>query len=100
MKLPVTLAGMFTISGALALAGVLYIADCRFVAKKDVDSCWITGQGMIAAAGGIGAGGAAGAGMFASGFRRGFWTLNPRLRSGGKPEESDAMEFDVEGDDQ
>lgn len=91
-KIPATVAGMFTISGVLALAGVLYIADCRFVARRDVDSCWITGQGMIAAAGGIGAGGAAGAGMFASGFRRGFWTLNPDLRSGRRPEELEDSE--------
>ncbi|MEY3463025.1 MAG: hypothetical protein RLZZ468_803 [Cyanobacteriota bacterium] len=89
MKLPVSLAGMFTISGVLALCGVIYIADCRLIAKKDVDSCWITGQGMIAAAGGIGASAGVGAGMFASGFRRGFWTLNPRLRAGEQPDDLD-----------
>jgi hypothetical protein len=88
MRLPAAAAGLFTVSGLLTLIGVAYIVDCRYVAGKDVDSCWVTGQGMIAAAGGIGAAGAGSASMFQAGYRRGYWTLNTALRSDDRGDDS------------
>jgi hypothetical protein len=63
------LAPVMTGSLLAVIAGSIYIADCR-ASGGEVDKCWLTGLPIA------GLGGAAG-----GGFRMGYETLNPALRS-------------------
>ena len=58
-------------AGLAIVGGIAYIIDCR-VARKDLDSCWMTGHSMITRASDLALGAAAGGVV-------GYWTKNPAL---------------------
>ena len=59
-------------AGLAIIGGIGYIIDCRWVAGKELDSCWMTGHSMIARASDLALGGAVGGVV-------GYWTKNPAL---------------------
>ena len=71
-------------AGLAIVGGIGYIIDCR-VARRDLDSCWMTGYGMITRASDLALGAAAGGVV-------GFWTKNPALhrREDGRPTDPDS----------